>query len=56
MNHKLSGDVTITAYTETSDLSYLAPETEKIAAWIERQAEIAASNKVVDITTKQKTG
>lgn len=41
MNHKLSGDITISAYTETSDLSYLAPEAEKIATWIEQQAENA---------------
>ncbi|MCF8036993.1 MAG: integrase family protein [Desulfobacteraceae bacterium] len=38
MNHKLSGDITISAYTETSDLRYLAPEIQQIADWIEAQA------------------
>ena len=54
MNHKLSGDVTISAYTETSDLSYLAPEAEKIAAWIERQAKIAAADNVIDLKVAKK--
>ena len=49
MNHKLSGDVTISSYTETSDLRYLQPEAQQIGDWIERQAKIAASEKVVDI-------
>ena len=47
MGHKLSGDVTITHYTETEDLRYLAPEIERIADWITRQGVIAASDKVV---------
>ncbi len=47
MGHKLSGDVTITHYTETEDLRYLAPEIERIADWIVRQGAIAASEKVV---------
>lgn len=33
MNHQDS-DVTITSYTETSDLRYLSPEVDKIAEWI----------------------
>jgi integrase len=40
MNH-VSNDVTITNYTETNDMRYLSAEAEKIAAWIEREAEIA---------------
>ncbi|MDA3898371.1 MAG: integrase family protein [Desulfobacteraceae bacterium] len=55
MNHKLSGDITISAYTETSDLSYLAPEAEKIAAWIKRQSKIAANEKVIDIKAMKKS-
>jgi len=47
MNHKLSGDVTITHYTETSDLRYLAPEINLIDDWIVREGVIAASDKVV---------
>jgi len=49
MSHKLSGDVTITHYTETEDLRYLDPEINKIADWIIRQAAIARSDKVVPI-------
>jgi len=48
MNDKLSGDVTISAYTETSDLSYLAPGAEKIAAWVERQAFHAVKGNVAE--------
>jgi integrase len=54
MGHKLSGDVTITHYTETSDLRYLRPEINKIAAWIIRQGLIAASDNVVQLPTRVK--
>lgn len=37
MNHKIS-DITISSYTETPDLSYLAPEAVKIAARVEQAA------------------
>ena len=47
MGHKISGDVTISHYTETSDLRYLAPESNAIADWIVRQGLIAASSNVV---------
>lgn len=47
MNHKLTGDVTIEHYTETSDLRYLAPEINRIARWIEQQARIATAGKKV---------
>jgi len=49
MGHKISGDVTISHYTETSDLRYLAAESNAIADWITRQGVIAASNNVVPI-------
>jgi integrase len=52
MNHKLSGDITISAYTETSDLRYLEPDIQKIADWIDRQA-LLAKNKVTDIQHKR---
>lgn len=42
MNHALSGDVTISHYTDTENLRYLRPEADMIAQWIERQAFIAA--------------
>lgn len=52
MGHKLSGDVTITHYTETSDLRYLAPESNAIAEWIIRQGKIAESKKVIPFPSK----
>ena len=52
MNHKMSQDVTINAYTETNDLRYLAPEANKIAEWIAYQGMIAASDKVVPFPSK----
>jgi len=54
MNHKLSGDVTISSYTETSDLRYLQPEAQQIGSYIERQGRIASSAKVVDIEHARK--
>ncbi len=52
MNHKMSGDITIAAYTEKSDLRYLAPEINLIGEWIARQATIAASDNVVRLKAK----
>lgn len=49
MNHRLSQDVTISHYTETEDLRYLAPEINMIAEWITQQALIAVSDKVVPL-------
>ena len=54
MNHKLNQDVTISAYTETSDLRYLKDDIQKIGDWIERQGKIAASEKVVDLDQARK--
>ena len=48
-NHVIQDDVTITNYTETSDLTYLSGETEQIAAWIVEQGKIAAADNVVPI-------
>jgi integrase len=52
MNHRLNQDVTIGHYTETNDLRYLAPEIDKIAAWIEHQGMVAGSDKVVPFPVK----
>lgn len=49
MNHKVNGDITLQSYTEKTDLKYLKPQVQKIGNWIERQARIAASEKVVDL-------
>lgn len=49
MNHKMSNDVTLTHYTDTTNLTYLQPDIQKIGDWIERQGKIAASDKVVDL-------
>jgi integrase len=56
MGHKISGDVTITHYTETSDLRYLSAESNKVAEWIIRQGVIAASKKVVPFPRKANKG
>jgi integrase len=52
MNHKLNQDVTISAYTETSDLRYLRPEIQMIGNWIEKQAantESSGNEDLMDI-------
>lgn len=56
MNHKMSGDVTITHYTETSDLRYLSAEINLIAKWIERQGIIAGNDKVLPFRKKVNKG
>ncbi len=53
MGHKMSGDVTITHYTERADLRYLAVEGNIIADWVVRQGAIAASDNVVRFPAKQ---
>jgi len=54
MNHKISGDVTISHYTETSDLRYLRPEINLIANWIERQGIIDREEKVIPFRKSKK--
>lgn len=56
MGHKISGDVTITHYTETSDLRYLTAESNRISDWIVRQGVIAASGNVIQMPVKANTG
>ena len=46
-NHVIQDDVTITNYTETSDLRYLSGEAETIAVWIVAQGEIASGANVI---------
>lgn len=53
MGHKISGDVTISHYTETSDLRYLAPEINRIADWITRQGTIATTDNVIQWRAKR---
>lgn len=53
MNHRLSGDVTINSYTETSDLRYLSPEINKIADWIIQQGVIAKSKNVIPLKKRE---
>lgn len=53
MNHKLSGDITISAYTEKQDLTYLSDETNAIAEWILHESLKARdSKKIVSLTGK----
>jgi len=56
MNHKGGGDVTLTAYTELSDLRYLRDDAEKITQWVLRQAQQAAAGNVTDLITRRTTG
>jgi integrase len=49
MGHKISGDVTITHYTETSDLRYLSDEINIISDWITQQGIIAKTDNVVQL-------
>jgi len=51
MGHKISGDVTITHYTETNDLRYLAKEINLIGQWITKQGAIEPIDNVVSIST-----
>jgi hypothetical protein len=50
MNHRINNDVTIAAYTEKEDLSYLRPSIQAIGSWIELKAKEHRA-KVVDINT-----
>ena len=53
MNHKLSGDVTISAYTEKQDLTYLGDEINRIAEWIlHGSIKARDSKKIVSLTSK----
>lgn len=52
MNHKIQNDVTISAYTERSNLEYLRPGIQAIGDWIERQA-VLARNKVVELKARR---
>ncbi|HOP48443.1 MAG TPA: tyrosine-type recombinase/integrase [Desulfobacteraceae bacterium] len=52
MGHSFQ-DVTIKHYKETGDLTYLRPYLNKIANWINTQAKIAASKKVVPFPSKR---
>lgn len=53
MNHKLSGDITINHYTETSDLRYLSNEINLIADWIVRQGKIAAAGNILNFPVQE---
>jgi integrase len=47
MGHKISGDVTISHYTEKSDLRYLSSEINIIAGWIESKGAKAMKENIV---------
>jgi integrase len=53
-NHKMTGDVTLEHYSDKQDLRYLAPETERISAWIVEQGKIAAAGNVVSIESARR--
>lgn len=48
-NHVPTQSVTLVHYTERSDLRYLAPEAERIGAFIVQQAAVAAAGNVVKL-------
>ena len=54
MGHKISGDVTITHYTETNDLRYLTEDINRIGDWITQQSVIAKTDNVVPFPSKIK--
>jgi integrase len=51
MGHKISGDITITHYTETNDLRYLSKEINLIGQWITKHGAIEGAGNVVSIST-----
>lgn len=53
-NHQRRGNVTLDHYVERSDLRYLAPEAERVGAWIGEQADIAAGRNVVALPQKKR--
>jgi integrase len=54
-NHvSTGGDVTLDNYTEKNDLRYLAPEAERIGAWIVEQGGIAAGRNVVALPDRKR--
>ena len=56
MGHKISGDVTITHYTETNDLRYLSEDINRIGNWIKQQGIIAKTDNVVPFPAKNERG
>ena len=57
LNHKLSGDVTISHYTEKQDLTYLSDEINRIAEFISHESIKARdSKKIVSIKGKGGNG
>lgn len=54
-NHlSTGGNVTLDHYVERNDLRYLAPEAERIGAWIVEQATIASGANVVQLGKKKR--
>lgn len=47
MNHKMKGDVTISAYTEKEDLEYLRPDIQKMGDYVTGQFKIAKADNVI---------
>lgn len=54
LNHRLAGDVTVTHYTETSDLRYLSKEIQRVADWIVSQGRVERADNVVQFTGERK--
>jgi integrase len=51
LGHTVAADVTLNNYKQTSDLTRLLPDAQKIADWIERKAQNAAGKNVIELET-----
>lgn len=49
LNHRMSGDVTINSYTETSDLRYLSKEIQMVADYVTSHGKVAAADNVIQL-------
>ncbi|NEZ03781.1 tyrosine-type recombinase/integrase [Wenzhouxiangella sp. XN201] len=53
MNHKQNHDVTLANYTDLSDVRYLKPEADRIAAYFEDQRRVFEADNVVSMEGKR---
>ena len=53
MNHKQNQDITLSAYTDLSDVRNLKPEVDKIGDYFERQRQIHEADNVVELKDRR---
>lgn len=56
MNHIINNDVTAKHYTESHDLTYLQSAVERIGAWVEQRAKVAAAENVIPFPRQKAVG